>query len=98
MKILYVNQYLSEIATTRLKAKELFSIALKSKVDIITFKDIQFASHSFLHEPLLQTSNSDIKLADCNETIGKLISLIESNKSRPNASVLEIRRAAPIKI
>ncbi|MCR4277814.1 MAG: hypothetical protein NUV85_02245 [Candidatus Berkelbacteria bacterium] len=98
MKTLYANQYLSEIATTRLKAKELFSVALKSKAEAISFKDIDFASRSFLHEILSLADRKKIELTDCNPTIIQLIELIESSKSRPIAPVLEIRRVASIKI
>ena len=98
MKTLYVSHYLPGIATTRLKAKELFSIALKEKTEVISFKDIQFASRSFLQELLSLTNKKSIKLVDCNKTTSQLITLIQSSNSRPVAPELEIRRVAPLKI
>lgn len=98
MKTLYINKYLPEIATTRSKAKELFSIALKSKSEAISFKDMQFASRSFLHELLSLTNIENIELIDCNETVSQLINLIKASQFEPIAPVLDIRRVAPIKI
>lgn len=98
MKTLFINEYLPEIATTRFKAKELYSIALKNKSEAISFKDMQFASRSFLHELLSLSEQKDIKLVDCNSSIAQLIKLIESDRSNPIAPILKIRRAEPVKI
>lgn len=99
MKVLYVSHYLSEVATTRLKARELVSIALKDKAEAISLKDIQFASRSFLHELLHLTARNDLDVIDYNKDVAKLVNVIQaSSKENVIAPILEIKRAAPLKI
>lgn len=94
-KVFYAQDYITEIATTRAVARELFDKARDAKAQEISLKNIAIASRSFMHELLVLSSDQGIEIIDCNQNITRLIEVIKANKP---VRQFEFRRAAPIKI